>query len=166
MQLGPTLTSQVSLEGLLTKALLDSGSPVTIVSLDFIIKACIQNHKPEQSPTEWGKEVKHRCRKPTVMLKSYGGGELSVIGEVECCLTRGYHTANAILQVEKGAPVDLLLETDTLPQLGFSFQQIESDGHSIELLTLSGDTPQPSRQIDAEQVTDTNSKGLTLVLRK
>ena len=159
-RLGPTPTNQVNLEGLLTKALLDSGSPVSIVSLDFFIKACIQNRKPEQSPTEWGKEVKQRCRKPTVMLKSYGGGELSVIGEVECCLTRGNYTAKAILQVQKGAPVDLLLGTDTLPQLGFSFQQIESDGHSIELLTLSGDTPQPSGQTDAEQVTDTNPKDL------
>ena len=94
------------------------------------------------------------------MLKSYGGGKLSVIGEVECCLTRGNYTAKAILQVQKGAPVDLLLGTNILPQLGFSFQQIKSDRHSIELLTLSGDTPQPSRQTDAEQVTDTNPKDL------
>ena len=57
------------------------------------------------------------------MLKSYGG---------------------AISQVQKGAPIDLLLGNDTLPQLGFSFQQIESDGHSIELLTLSGDILSPA----------------------
>ena len=56
-QLGPTPTSEVSLEGSPTKILLDSGSPVSIVSLKFFIKACIQNRKAEQSPAEWGEEL-------------------------------------------------------------------------------------------------------------
>ena len=161
-RLGPTPMSEVNLEGSPTMALLDSGSPVSIVSLEFFIKACIQNRKAEQSPVEWGKEVKQRCRRSTVMLRSYGGGELNVIGEVECCLTRSSYTAKAILQVQKGAPVDLLLGTDTLPQLGFSFQQIESDGHTIELLPGFDDTPnpKPSGQINTEQVIDVTSKDL------
>ena len=138
-QLGPTPTSEVSLEGSPTKARLDSGSPVSIVSLDFFIKACIQNRKAEQSPAEWGEEVKRRCRRSTVSLRSYGGGELNIVSEVECYLTRGNDTVKAILQVQKGALVDLLLGTDTPSKLGFSFQQIDSDGHSVELLSKSDD---------------------------
>ena len=83
-QLGPTPTSEVSLEGSPTKALLDSGSPVSIV---FFIKPCIQNCKAEQSLAEWGEEVKRRCRRSTALLMSYGGGELNIVSEVECCLT-------------------------------------------------------------------------------
>ena len=35
--LGPTLTVQVNFEGVPVKALVDTGSPVTIVSLDFLL---------------------------------------------------------------------------------------------------------------------------------
>ena len=162
-QLGPTPTSEVSLEGSPTKALLDSGSPVSIVSLDFFIKACIQNRKAEQSPAEWGEEVKRRCRRSTVSLRSYGGGELNIVSEVECCLTRGNYTVKAILQVQKGAPVDLLLGTDTLSKLGFSFQQIESDGHSVELLSKSDDIGKPSDQVLADNSSDLGESGHTVL---
>ena len=113
-RLGPTPTSEVNLEGSPAKAFLDSGSPVSIVSLEFFIKACVQNRKTGESPAEWGEKVKQRFRKPTVLLKNYGGGELNIVGEVECCLTRSNYTVKALLQVQKGAPVDLLLGTDTL----------------------------------------------------
>ena len=135
--MGPTPTSEMSLDEFPTKALLDS---VRIFSLEFFIKACVQNHKAEQSPAEWGEEVKQHCRRSTILLKSYGGDELNIVSEVEYCLTRGNCTVKAILQVQKGALVDLLLGTDTLPRLGFSFQQIESSGHSVELLLGSNDT--------------------------
>ena len=75
--------------------------PVSIVSLEHFIKVCIQNCKAEQSPSEWGEEVKQRCRKPTVLLKSYGGCKLNVVDEVECCLTRGDYTVKVTLQVQK-----------------------------------------------------------------
>ena len=90
----------------------------------------------------------------TILLRSYGGGELNVVNEVECCLTQGNYTVRAILQVQKGAPIDLLLGTDTLPRLGFSFQQIESDGHSVELLAGSDDTGKPSNQTLADNPSD------------
>ena len=74
-----------------------------------------------ESPAEWRKKVKQRFQRPALSLKNYGGGELHIVSEVECCLTRGDYTVKALLQVQKGVPIDLLLGTDTLPGLGFSF---------------------------------------------
>ena len=37
--LGPVLTSEVKVDGATTQALLDTGSPVSIISLDFILQA-------------------------------------------------------------------------------------------------------------------------------
>ena len=54
--LGPTPTSEVNLEGSPAKAFLGSGSPVSIVSLEFFIKACVQNRKTGESLAEWGGE--------------------------------------------------------------------------------------------------------------
>ena len=70
--LGPTPTSEVSLEGVPVKALLDTGSPISIISLEFFLKACVQNFKSGESPEEWGKVVKQRFQQPTVSLRSYG----------------------------------------------------------------------------------------------
>ena len=135
--LGPTLTSEVSLEGVPVKALLDTGSPISIVSLEVFLKACAQNRQSSETPEEWGRAVKQRFQKPTVSLRSYGGGELSIISQVKCCLSRGSLTVETILQVQKGAPVDLLLGTDVLSRLGFSFSRLENNGKLTYLLGKS-----------------------------
>ena len=158
-RLGPTPTSEVNLEGSPAKAFLDSGSPVSIVSLEFFIKACVQNRKTGESPAEWGEKVKQRFQKPTVSLKNYGGGELNIVSEVECCLTRSNYTVKALLQVQKGAPVDLLLGTDTLPGLGFSFLQKESDGCSVELLTKQDDVGRTAGQEPVDNSSDPDQPG-------
>ena len=132
--LGPTLTSEVSLEGVPVKALLDTGSPISIVSLEVFLKACAQNRQSDVTPEEWGRAVKQRFQKPTVSLRSYGGGELSIISQVKSCLSRGNLTVETFLQVQKGAPVDLLLGTDVLSHLGFSFSRLENNGKLTYLL--------------------------------
>ena len=132
--LGPTLTSEVSLEGVPVKALLDTGSPISIVSLEVFLKTCAQNRQSDETPEEWGRAVKQRFQKPTVSLRSYGGGELSVISQVKSCLGRGKLTVETFLQVQKGAPVDLLLGTDVLSHLGFSFSRLENNGKLTYLL--------------------------------
>ena len=50
-QLGPTLTSEIQFEGCPVKALLDTGSPSTIVSLEFLLEMLAKQKKPEETPT-------------------------------------------------------------------------------------------------------------------
>lgn len=40
VQLGPKLTTEILLEGHPVQALLDTGSPVSIVSIDFLLRYC------------------------------------------------------------------------------------------------------------------------------
>ena len=54
--LGPTPTSGVHLDGVQTTALLDTGSPVSIVSLDHYLSVAAANRKPSQPKEEWKRE--------------------------------------------------------------------------------------------------------------
>ena len=107
-------------EGSKTLALLDTGSPVTIVSLEFAIRS---SEKNGQQVEEWKKEVRAHLESPMVKLRNYGGGELNIAGQmrVRAHLSRGKHALEGVVQIQKGAPVDLLVGTDAQPQLGFLF---------------------------------------------
>ena len=61
------------------KALSDTGSPNSIVSLEVFLKACAQNRQSSKTPEEWRRAVQQQFQKPTVSLCKYGGGELSII---------------------------------------------------------------------------------------
>ena len=50
--LGLTPISEVCLEGVPVKAFLDTGSPISITSLEFFLKACVQNRKTNESSEE------------------------------------------------------------------------------------------------------------------
>ena len=76
--LGPIPTSEIKLDGTLTMALLDTGSPVSIVSLDFFVKTAAANQAQNQSPEEWGEAVRKRIRPAMMSLRSYRGGELAI----------------------------------------------------------------------------------------
>ena len=119
--LGPTLTSEIKLDGTSTAVFLDTGSPVSIVSLGFFLRAAVANRDRGQPPAEWGKAVRQRIQPTTMSLRSYGNAELPIVGQVECCLSTAQRKICALLQEE--APVDLLLGTDVLHQLGFVLTQ-------------------------------------------
>ena len=70
--LGPTPTVEVLFEGVPTRALLDTGSPVTIVSLNFVLQALAKQRKESQTPTEWEQEVKARLGPIKLTLQNYG----------------------------------------------------------------------------------------------
>ena len=74
--LGPVPTTQVDLEGVPVEALIDTGSPTSIVSLDCFLQVTVHNRLPSQTPTEWGETVRACFQPSTVALCSYGGGEL------------------------------------------------------------------------------------------
>lgn len=125
-KLGPIITANVQLEGMNVTALLDTGSPVSIVSLDKFLMACAQARPQGQSPDEWEAEIRSKLHPSTVTLRNYGGGEISIVGEVNATIVHGSHEIEAPLQVQPEASVDLLLGTDLMPSLGFTLMSIES----------------------------------------
>ena len=115
-RLGPTLTAEVQVEGVPVQALLDTGSPATIISLDLIVRVLATQKPKEHTPEQWKNEMRHKLKPTTMSLQNYGGGRLELIRQTSITLTRNGHTTCAIVQVQKGAPVELLLGTDTLPR--------------------------------------------------
>ena len=135
---GPILTTKVCLEGATAEAILDTGSPVTIVSLEFLLQVLAQKKSGQQTPEAWKTEVKKRLKPPTVTLRSYGGGVLDVVGQICCQVSRGSYKTDAVIQVQNGAPVDLLIGTDLQPHLGFAFLQLNDSEPHTNLLSLQG----------------------------
>ena len=140
--LGPTPTSEIFLDGTTTTALVDTGSPVSIVSMDFFLKAAAANRGQNQTPDAWGEAVRKRLNPSTMSLHSYGGTKLPIIGEAVCCLSVGHRMIHTQLQIQEKAPVELLLGTDTLYKLGFSLRHMDQGD-------LLADTPEPHQNLRA-----------------
>ena len=85
---GPVLTSEVRVDGSITKALLDTGSPVSIISLDYFLKVASETKHSNQSLAAWAEEVRNRIKPSNMVLRSYGGAELPTVGLVSCRLRR------------------------------------------------------------------------------
>ena len=104
--LGPTLTTEVKLEGVPVKAIVDTGSPTTTVLLKFLIDTLAKQKKPDESPTQWRKRVEQRLEPPGPRLKSYGGEKLNTVCQIKVLLSRGEHRAECVVQVQSRAPVE------------------------------------------------------------
>ena len=116
LTLGPTPISEILLDGTPTAALIDTGSPVSIVSLDFFLTAAKADREEGQTPVEF-----RECVHPTTTsLRCYRGTLLMIVGQAVCRLTTRDVNIDTLLQIQEKAPVDLLLGTDTLHRLGFS----------------------------------------------
>jgi hypothetical protein len=50
VELGPTLMSKVQLKGCAIDVLLDTGSPASIVSLEFPLESLAKQREPNESP--------------------------------------------------------------------------------------------------------------------
>ena len=87
--LGPTISVEVVLEGRPSKALVDTGSPVTIVSIDCLLEALFERRTITQSPEDWRKEVASKIQPPSLTIRSYGGGEINVIGQLSVDMSLG-----------------------------------------------------------------------------
>ena len=133
-RLGRVLTVEVELEGTPVKALLDTGSPVTIVSLKFLMDALSRQRQSGQDPAEWRASVERRLKPTNLTLRDHGGSEVPLVREVELSLKRESFVTTATIQVQAAAPVDLLLGTDTQSQLGFMFLASNASGTTEELL--------------------------------
>ena len=101
LSMGPTLTTMVQLEGIPVEALLDTGSPITIVSLDFLMSSLATQRPKEQSVEDWKQAVKDRVVSPTVALRGYGGGGINIIGQLECTISQGPFSQTAMVLIQK-----------------------------------------------------------------
>ena len=54
-RLGPTVYDTVAVEGISVEALIDTGSPVTIASLEMVLKS---NRPKEQTDAQWMKSTR------------------------------------------------------------------------------------------------------------
>lgn len=118
--LGPIVISSVEVNGLPTEALLDTGSPVTIISLDFALDVLEKERPRYSSVEEWKTEAKKQFVPPTVTLKNYGGGLLDILAQLLVQITQGGYKVDTQVMVQKGAPNQLLLGTDVQGPLDFS----------------------------------------------
>ena len=170
--LGPLPTAEVEIEGVPARALLDTGSPVTIVDLTFVVEALAKKRDATQTPADWIAAVETRFTPPVVLLKSYGGQELPLVGQIKVTLARSNYTVEATIQVQKDAPVTLLVGTDLQSQLGFMFlaqdggqtsyllqRAPSTDADVVRLLDAIRLPPQHMRMVRAQAV---NGEGTTL----
>ena len=116
---------------------------MSIVSLEKLLDALARTRPPGQTPEEWKKEMQSRFVPPSVVLKNYGGGELSIVGQIEALVTRADFKINAVLQAQSNASVDMLIGTDLLPALGFAFVKRDT-GKDWDLLSRANNSPSTS----------------------
>ena len=132
--LGPTVVGEVELEGTPVQALIDTGSPVTIASLEWLLGALAKQRPTNQVPEAWEKEVRARLEEPSVRLQSYGGTPLNVVSQIRCHISRGQYSAQILVQLQRGVPIPLLIGTDVQPVLGYALLQRSPDGIAVDLL--------------------------------
>ena len=53
IRLGRTVYAELEFEGCRVKGLIDTGSPATIVCLDYLLHSLAKGHPKIQTPTEW-----------------------------------------------------------------------------------------------------------------
>ena len=78
-QLGPVLKAMVTVEGELVEALLDTGSPVTIIQLEALLDVLAKQLRPGQTPSQWRTKVDFRLEPTSLILQNYSGDNLKTV---------------------------------------------------------------------------------------
>ena len=112
INLGPTVHTEVEIEGCPVKALVDTGSPATIVLLDCMLSVLAKGRCDNQTPEEWEDAVRQRLKPPEITLQNYGGGRLNIVAQLSVTIQSGTYSKTAVVMVQSQASVDLLLGTD------------------------------------------------------
>jgi hypothetical protein len=94
LPLAPVLTSDVGVDRLATK---DTGSPVSIISLNYFLQTATKQRPGGQMPYNWAESVHKRILPSAILLHSYGGAELPIVGQLSCKLTKGDSTVEGML---------------------------------------------------------------------
>ena len=163
VRLGPVSTALVAVEGEFVEALLDTGSPVTIIQLESLLQILAKQRHPGQTPAEWRTAVESHLKPTSVILQNYSGDKLRVVRQIRVNMSRPGYSTSAVIQVQKGAPAKLLIGTDLLSQLGYLFIQ-STDEDDCDMLTADSDDGL-ARSITTEQNdgVGSNSQGIGTV---
>ena len=133
--LGPIISTTVELEGTTTDVLIDTGSPATIVSLEFLIEARQKQKPTNQSLEEWEESFKSSISAPEVTLQNYGGDQINIVGQTKVVIKRGPYSLETTVQVQRHGPLPILIGTNLQPKLGFLFLQSDPEGNAVDLLS-------------------------------
>ena len=118
--LGPNTTAEIYVNSVPTQVLVDTGSPATIASLEFVLEIFFKEGKESQTPLQWREDTEKRFQRPSVLLKAYSGHQLDMMPQVCLKLSHGNQTLEATVLVQDNAPNTLLLGTDLQSKLGFA----------------------------------------------
>ena len=129
--LGPTIRTPIQVNVVTADALVDTGSPATIISLELLLKVLAHNRPPGQMPADWQEATLAKSATPQVTLNSYGGHQLDLTVQIQVQLSQGPHTTDAVVLVVKGAPNELLLRIDLQPQLGLTLIVAGFEGSQV-----------------------------------
>ena len=135
-QLGPIIFTTINVNGFPAKTLVDTGSPATIISLEFVLDVFIKNRSPQQTAAQWQVETQKRFSEPNITLSTYSRRRLDILVETHLRLSQGGQTVEAPVLVRKDAPNPLLLGTDLQSQLGFALVMISPQAR-VDLLSGS-----------------------------
>ena len=141
---GPIVEAEIYLEGHPTKALIDTGSPISIVSIDFLLQVLNRN-RPEGT-SNWAHSIKDKLQPPRMTVRNFGGGEVNVICQCAVSLAYGEHSCDATVLIQKGVSQGVLLGTDVLKKLGFRVLIPDTEGGTTDLLGTGSWHLQPMSQ--------------------
>ena len=144
--------AEVELEGEPVQALLDTGSPATIV---FLLEASAKKKPLSQSPDAWRKEMERRLEPTPLAMRNYGGEWLPVVRQVRTTICRPGHELEAVVQVQKDAPAKFLIGTDLLSKLGFLFVRTEVEDDDVDLLEETEPAAEQEDQVPGETLEGT-----------
>ena len=118
--LGPTVYVEVFLQDQPVRALVDTGSLVTIASIDYILKVLEKLRKPRQSIQKWKQEVQKKFQVPSIGVNNYSEEQVNIISQLPVTVKLNTRECQATILVQRGATLRLLLGTDLFAILGFS----------------------------------------------
>ena len=89
--------------------------------------------------------MQERLKSPDIVLTGYGGERLNIQVQLKVTINQGEYAVTVTALVQRDAPSPLLLGTDVLPSLGFSFAfqkpgDTNLDTDSQEECNTKGDT--------------------------
>ena len=155
--LGPVPMYEILVNGVPLKALVDTGSPATVISLDRVVDILAQDRPHYDSVEQWKLAMQKQLEPPTMLLKSYCGSKLNLVAQVKLQIaTVSGQKIEAVVQVQEDAPVDLLLGTDLQTLLGFSLNVSVPGENSCDLLRGSEHEETPADIIPSSEEEETH----------
>lgn len=158
-----------TVEGIEVEALVDTGCPTTVISKTLCRQILDQGQGQVRHLTleEHRRQNAQKCvlSKPSLQLQAYCGTQLPIGAEITLHLQAGECQAKGVVLIQEASPVDLLIGTNLLSQLGVCI--LDNNGHSLiglrhstlpsptehnECPTLKDSLPTMSTEVDAPDV--------------